>query len=750
MPHKPVRIDRRAFLKVGGVGLGGLSALQWADVLAKGDDSQRMGPAEPVVLRSREMEVWLDRHDALPYEYRLLALNSRMHGEDSGSQIDVTICRRNPWGFSKKPTTASSVQATETQADFQFHATYEGMPAVSFMVRYALDGATVYVSLEDVKESEGYELIEIGMPRLATVREEDGLAWLAHGNDGGSLVNLSEAKPGNLPEDTWWGKVCATLPVVMIGIDRAICVLEVSAYMDATELAVAGESGHRRAALGTIKTYRVNGSACWDLNTGPPRGPRVCGNEKTPNLLVGQRSLCRLDFLGDLDGNGSVDWLDGAKLVRKLMPEIPTHYYDDKFLYIIAGMFPPAPEPRTDFQQANKLIHDVAALTDNHPQVVYIGGWTDRGQDSDYPSEAKVNEKLGGYDGLMRLMQEARQVNCVVSLDTNYDDAYRSSPAWNPDFIARRPDGELYESRRWTVEPSYIIGLAKYMKGPGPERVKFSCEHYKLRDTILIDVLSFFPIRNDWDPAHPASGYKNLVDGRYKVLEAFAKEGIDVISEALRYAYIGKMSQTATGPTGGRCPFGGKPIPLLPTIYRHSAIWGGMSWKYPRSVLNSLFYDGRACDWFENSTDRTTITDFFYLTVVPWFKVHNREVESYHRQGEQTTIGLGGDSSIWIDWENERYSVRIEGVEIARDGSTFCQLEEDRIAFYSASAGNLSTPFPKNWDAAKVAAFALAVEKPDELSPRVEDGKLNIFVPAHRPVMVYRDGERARHRLLQV
>lgn len=720
--------------------------MHWGDVQADGELSQRLAPSEPVILKSRDMQVWLDGHDGLPYEYRLLSLNSTMQGESSGSQISVTVCRRSPWGFSTQPISVSDVRATDTQADFQFHATYEGHAAASFTLRYALEGATVYVSLEDVRESQGCELIEISMPHLATVREEDAPAWLAHGDDGGSVASLSEAKPGHLPENTFWGKVLATLPVVMIGTDRALCVLETLAYMDGTELAVMGESGHRRAALGTVKTYRVNGSLCYDMNTAPPPGPRVCGDEKTPNLLVGQRSLCRLDFLGDLDGNGFVDWLDGAKLVRKRMPEIPTHYYDDKFLYIIAGMFPPAPEPRTNFEQANKLIHDVAALTDNHPQVAYIGGWTNRGQDSDYPSVVKVNDKLGGYDGLMNLMQEARRVNCNVSLDDNYDDAYRSSPAWNPDFIARQPDGELWKSRTWTVEPSYIIGLAKYMKGPGPERVRFTCEHYKLRKTILVDVLSYYPIRNDWDRAHPASGYQNLVEGRYKVLEDFAKEGIDVVSEALRYAYIGKMSQLATGPTGGRCPFGGKQVPLLPTIYRHSVIWGGMDWKYPESIVNSLFYNGRACLWFENDTDRTSIADFFYLTVIPWFKVHNREIDSFHREGEQTVIGLGEGSSIWIDWANNRYSVRVAGVEIARDGSTFCALDDNRIAFYSLAAQNLSAPIPKDWNATNIAAFALATEKPDELVPRVEDDKVSVFVPARRPVMVYRDGASGRHR----
>lgn len=44
-----------------------------------------------------------------------------------------------------------------------------------------------------------YELLEVALPRLATVREEEGPAWLAHGDDGGSLVPPGDAKTGQLP-----------------------------------------------------------------------------------------------------------------------------------------------------------------------------------------------------------------------------------------------------------------------------------------------------------------------------------------------------------------------------------------------------------------------------------------------------------------------------------------------------------------------------------------------------------------------
>lgn len=88
------------------------------------------------------MEVLLDRFDGLPYEFRQLALDAKMQGESLVSRIEVTICRRNPWGSIKNRTTDPSVQTTETKVDFQFRATYEGNPAVRFIVSYVMDGAT--------------------------------------------------------------------------------------------------------------------------------------------------------------------------------------------------------------------------------------------------------------------------------------------------------------------------------------------------------------------------------------------------------------------------------------------------------------------------------------------------------------------------------------------------------------------------------------------------------------------------------
>ncbi|HEV1285351.1 MAG TPA: endo-alpha-N-acetylgalactosaminidase family protein [Bryobacteraceae bacterium] len=690
--------------------------------------------AKPVELKSSQLEVTFDPLKGLPVEYRLSSNKATMHG-GAASEVTVTIFRANPRQFTTFAVRPEVIRSSKTRADFQFTVREKGAPEASFMLRYELSGAELLVSLEAVLEEQGFELIDVGLPELASVHEDDGGAWLAHGDGGGTFSMLSKAKPGHLPANRFWGGVAATLPVVMVGTNRMLCVEEVLSYMDTTELSV----NKGAAALGTIKTWRVNGGLSYDMNTGP-NTPRISGNRSTPNLMVGGRPLCRLDFSGDMDHNGVVDWLDGAKLVRARMPEIPTHYYDDKLLYMIRCDEPKFPKPQATFAESEKIIQRVASLTGGAPQDIYLWGWQYRGKDTGYPAVAEVNKRLGGFEGFEKLRDNARAMNATVSFSDNFDDAYQSSPAWDSNMVARRPDGELWQSRDWTGENSYILGLAKYMEGPGPERIRYTAERYKIRDTYLIDVLSYYTIRNDWDRERSASGVKNLLDGRFKVLEEFKKRGLDVVSEELRYATLGKISVSDNGPAGEESPFGGEAIPLIAAIYRKSAIWGmhGQEWKkYPE--LYSFFYNGHEFPWLPQEDWERSFAAFYYGTLVPWYQVHYRNIEAFLRDGDRTVISLEGNSRIDLDWKSDLYSITVNGVEVAKDGDTFCPIGKDRVAFYSRTAKQLSAPLPEGWDANAVVGRAMGAEKTEAANVSVLDGKLTVKVQAERPVMVFRD-----------
>lgn len=707
----------------------------------------RQAPVHRVVLRSPQLEVIVDRDDAVPYEYRLLPAKAVIHGENAGREITATVFSASPRQFANVVVRPNGVHAGSMRADFSFVARYAGRPAASFMLRYELQDAALFVSLESVNEMPGFQLIDVATPDLASVRQSDGGGWLAHGDSGGNLIALDKATPGRLAPNRFWGGVAATLPVVMIGTSRALCVEEVKAFMDTTELAVEGEGSNRFAGLGTIRVYRVNGSLDYDMNANPGK-PRIAGNEKTPNLLVGQKPLARLDFAADYDHNGVVDWLDGAKLVRSRMPEIPTHYYDNRLPFMVHCDEPRWPAPRMTFQQTDTLVHQVAFLTGFAPQDIYLWGWQFRGKDTGYPAVNEVNPRLGGYEGLHHLMVDARNVNANVSFSDNYDDAYKSSPAWNPRFIARQPDGQIWESRSWTGETSYILGLAKYMAGPGADRVRYTCERYPLRDTYLIDVLSYYPVRNDWDPEHPASGFKNLTEGRYRVLDLFRQCGLDIVSEQMRYAFIGKNSVNDNGPTGGPSPFGGDAIPLTAAIYRRSAIWGlsGQAWRSAPELF-SLFYNGH--EFFGGPETPEHLASFYYEMMVPWYQVHYRNIESFERHGERTIIGLEGNATIDLDWKDKRYAVTVDGAEIARDGDTFCPVGSDRIGFYSKAGRELTAPIPREWVASSIVALALYPDRAESVPVTVSGGMVSVNAAPERPIMVFRDAAAVPQQMKQ-
>jgi len=113
----------------------------------------------------------------------------------------------------------------------------------------------------------------------------------------------------------------------------------------------------------------VNGSLSYDMNTGTA-ATRFAGNKETSQradwteVSLPSRLHC--------EKQGRCDWLEGAKLVRQRMPSIPTHYYDDKLVYGI-HCDEPKYEKRRHFQQCEKLIRDVAALTGNAAKSFIYG-----------------------------------------------------------------------------------------------------------------------------------------------------------------------------------------------------------------------------------------------------------------------------------------------------------------------------------------------------------------------------------------
>src|SRR5271169_460859 len=101
-------------------------------------------PAQPVDLKSSQLEVTFDPLKGLPVEYRLSSNRATLRG-GGGSEVTVTIFRTNPRRFTNFAVRPEVIRSNKTRADFQFTVREKGAPMASFMLRYDLNGAELLV-----------------------------------------------------------------------------------------------------------------------------------------------------------------------------------------------------------------------------------------------------------------------------------------------------------------------------------------------------------------------------------------------------------------------------------------------------------------------------------------------------------------------------------------------------------------------------------------------------------------------------
>src|SRR5690349_12897521 len=131
------------------------------------------GSAQTVTLRSSQLEADFQKGTGLPAEYRLLSNKAVIHGAEPAQSVVATVFEARLHQFHDVKLQPKDVHSSATRADFGFTS-----GNVSFTLRYELQGAALFVSLENIQEQPGFELIDVGTPDLATVREEDGGGWL--------------------------------------------------------------------------------------------------------------------------------------------------------------------------------------------------------------------------------------------------------------------------------------------------------------------------------------------------------------------------------------------------------------------------------------------------------------------------------------------------------------------------------------------------------------------------------------------
>jgi len=686
---------------------------------------------QSIVLKNNELCVTFDTTSGLPVNYKLFKLNDSFRGAEPGEKLEVVVRNLVDLSETKSVAILSAVKNKQGKINLRYNLNFNGMKVGSFEICYTLQNSTVLVTLENVAETDGYHMIEVITNNLVTLRQEDGPSSFVYNNQAGKLVDLASAKPGNIGEDVdvFGGYPnISVLPVVAFIKPKSVCTMEVNGFCNKTVLDAVTDGGNNRAMIGVHTLHYQR------------------GGKNAPDLIINQNNICRIDFGGDYDKNGRIDWLDAAKIVRDYMPEIPTHFYDDKYMWIIHGQVG-RHEVETTFEEVGQLVKRISALTDNNPQICYVSGWCEGGHDTGYPNIRKLNPLLGGEEAFAKLREESKKIyNTTVSFDDNYDDQYKNeftTGVFDKDNIAKTVEGKLMTFNAWNgQDTSYITGMAHYMRpgGPGEQRVDYTATIYGIQNTLLIDAATWWSIRPDYDSNHPASAPTNLTEGKFKLFDRFQqKHGINITSELLRYPAIGHIAMVCDGPKNeGGNQFGGAGIdvPFLAEALRKSIYYGAPGGtQKPNSISDMLYNNSIRHGWLKKDDSDSFISDIYYTNYIPWFKMHKLEILSFTRDGKNADIQLSGNSSVHISPES--VTAKYQGNTIINNGDITCPVDDHRIAFYSKSDKTLSFPLPKGVQESSVKAVALYSDRRKDVPVSIVNGEIEIRVSKQVPVMVY-------------
>ncbi len=672
-------------------------------------------PEQTITLGQGPLALVLDATEPRVVAWRMGAakLSGDPEGEAPTVQVLTVADNRVRPADAKPFATAWMLRREKSSAVYHAAVTGSGKPAVCFDLTFSVKGGGAEVGLDNVIETNGCQLVSVQLGRL--VAATDG-ARLALPANGGRLVDPLKSVPAQRLLSMNW--ITQALAGVVCG-RTMLC----AADMPGVDNRLVATVGDQWAALGASFEYRA-----------PAR-------TSVPSLLLDGPEAIRLRFLAPQ--NRQLDWMDGARLLRAEVKTRPPKIYDHTFIYKIF-CDTPGSKSFVTFEQAADMVRRIANLTDGAPQVGYLVGWQHHGHDTGYPDVFTINQRLGGLEGLKAAMKRAAGDNAILSFHDNYDDAYKDSPAWNPEFIARGPDGDLQKGGVWAGGQSYIMSFYKYGMGPGRERVRRTLAMLPIRGSYHIDVLSAVPQRRDFNPDNPASGARSL-EGKIAIVREFNKHGVDVTSEGFSAPFVGVLGHAWHLMRKRDTLFAGEErIPFTPFVYHGHATYGGGRLE---DLSETLLYGAAQSGDFSGGTRMSEITDRYYLIEVPWFLLRNRELTDYTASAGLRRVHYGPNSFVEATDDNQHYRVVVEGRPVVVDGNVFTpNWRGNAWLAYSRTGGTLDFPAPKGWtDASKVRAVTLTPDKPGATVPvTIENGHIRFDVPAATPVRVcYNCGQRS-------
>ena len=429
----------------------------------------------------------------------------------------------------------------------------------------------------------------------------------------------------------------------------------------------------------------------------------------------------RIAWLPDLNGDGMPNEHDYFLWVNRQLPQPPQWLKETIWYKIFCGS--PGDGVVTTFEQCLEIIKGIYHLTDGLPQLIYLVGWQYNGHDTGYPSLDKVNPAIGGQEGLLKLVEEAKKYNAVISYHINVDDAYPESPGWDESIMSLSPD--THKPYPWQVffnRQSFHISHTKdVLSGKIFKRLDAMRKLVPMERSIHVD--AFRSTNLSWEAnGEFISQADELFCGVMPILRYFRERGIEPTCESIdSQAIIPSGIMNATWHMDSL------------RFYHGKLLGGGRGEDFlVRGIGASINTD---LTWPMWQKERGRITDMIYLGSLLYFTYVQEELFKAEENNGNWVLQFGKRGKTEIDSENSRLKVTWDGIEIARDNERFIPWKDKEIYLYSQQGGMNKWILPENWRNVNLEAYTLTPEgKILYKNIKIQGNEITIDLPKQTPV----------------
>ena len=201
-------------------------------------------------------------------------------------------------------------------------------------------------------------------------------------------------------------------------------------------------------------------SSVWYYERGDKNGQAASYSYPTSDL-----PCAKVCIAGDANGDGDIDWNDGALAFRDIM-NIAQGADDIKDLvnYRIVMNF--AGMATNPYLETADNIKKVYLATDGLPQAVMLKGYGNEGHDSANSEYADVSEREGGITDFQNLIKIAHQYNTEVGIHINAQEAYPEAKSFNETMLTSPiTNGWGWLDQSFTINKLWDLGSqARYKR----------------------------------------------------------------------------------------------------------------------------------------------------------------------------------------------------------------------------------------------------------------------------------------------